>query len=160
MTSSIDRPALAEICLMATRRRIRGMRPNILLHLLFTMVLCACAPQSLSVSQQIEAGLPALRAEALKEIDIEACEKQGGTVRGVCMFGLPACVVPYADAGLQCTDSSECDGRCLLDRQAYGIEDQLIVGIEATGVCEVDSNPCGCRYEIKEGKVQQGICTD
>lgn len=136
------------------------MRPQNYLVPLVTLVLCACARQTMSTSQQIEAGLNALRAEELKKIDVEACERQGGTVRGVCMFGTPACVLPYADAGLGCTDSSECDGRCFLDRQGYGNENQPIVGAEATGVCEADSNPCGCWYEIRQGKIQQGLCAD
>lgn len=100
------------------------------------------------------------RATALEEIDVAACEEAGGTVTSVCMFGMPQCVTPFADAGKTCSDSSECQGRCLFDDQGLGNRPGPVVGESALGNCEADSNPCGCWWEIADGKVQQGICAD
>lgn len=138
----------------------RDMHPQNYLIALITLVLCACAPQAISTGQRMEAELQALRAEKMKEIDVDACERQGGVVRGVCMLGLPACVLPYTDAGQVCTDSSECEGRCLLNEEGPGTEDRPLAGADAIGVCETDDNPCGCWSEIKEGAIQRRLCAD
>ena len=74
------------------------------------------------------------------------------------MFGIPACVVPYADAGEACTDSSECEGRCLVD--LTNTDANPAVGSSATGICEADTDPCGCWYEVLDGTTQQGLCAD
>ena len=103
-------------------------------------------------------GLDRTRELALAEIDTVQCELDGGTVRGVCMLGLPACVVPYTDAGEICTDSSECEGRCLIDIDAS--DAQPIVGTSATGVCQADTDSCGCWHEVLGSRVQPGICVD
>ena len=46
------------------------------------------------------------RASALASIDQEQCRAEGGLIRGVGMFGTPACVKPFPDADKSCSDKS------------------------------------------------------
>ena len=100
------------------------------------------------------------RQARLEEIDVAACEEAGGSVVGVCMFGMPACVLPYSDAGKVCTDGSECEGMCVVDETNLGPNNRPEVGSAATGVCIADDNPCGCWFEISNGEIQHGLCAD
>lgn len=95
-----------------------------------------------------------MRNEALAEIDVEACEANGGTVRGVCMFGIPACVIPFSDAGETCSDSSQCEGVCWIENSFPA------VGSEATGTCTANAQDCKCGVEVIGGKVAGGLCED
>lgn len=103
---------------------------------------------------RMEQSVKRMRAEALREIDVDECEAQGGTVRGVCMFGTPACVVPFSDAGKPCSDSSECEGLCW--NEDFGLPQ----GSVATGQCSANAQDCKCGVEILAGKVNGGICED
>lgn len=40
-----------------------------------------------------------MRAEALKEIDVSACQKSAGKIEGVGIFGTPSCVIYYPNGG-------------------------------------------------------------
>ncbi len=86
----------------------------------------------------------------MRAVDVKACVAEGGIVSPVCMSGVSACVVPYADAGSGCNDSSECIGRCLKRNS----------GSEAGGACEADNNPCGCETEVIGGEIQGTLCID
>jgi hypothetical protein len=94
------------------------------------------------------------RAEKLAQIDIEECERNGGHIQGVCMFGLPACIIPFSDADKPCSDSSECEGLCWNDD--WG----LTQGTEAEGKCTANAQECKCGVEIRGGIVDGGICED
>lgn len=89
------------------------------------------------------------------DVDAAACKARGGEVRPVCRRQVPACVVRNADAGQRCTDKSQCAGRCLVDNAQPGAP-----GDAATGRCEEDNDPCGCKIEVKNGKVAGGACVD
>ena len=91
---------------------------------------------------------------ATAEVDAQACAAQGGVVRKVCMRGIPRCVVPYSDAGKQCRDSDECQGRCLIDGKAGQ------VGAPAVGYCQKEDDPCGCFTTVEDGKISSGLCVD
>lgn len=94
------------------------------------------------------------RAVALAQIDQEKCRSEGGTVRGVGMFGTPACVKPFNDAGKVCTDKSECQGLCKASEGS-------IVGSRSTGTCQKDTHDIyGCYDKIEQGIVVGGVCLD
>ncbi len=94
------------------------------------------------------------RASALASIDQEQCRAEGGLIRGVGMFGTPACVKPFPDADKSCSDKSECKGLC----KAH---DDAIVGDRAVGTCQKDTHDIyGCYNKIEEGIVAAGICMD
>jgi hypothetical protein len=91
---------------------------------------------------------------ATPEVDRAKCEAAGGAVQRVCLAGALACVVPFADAGRSCSDSSECEGLCLVE------EGNWEPGALVVGACQEDSNPCWCASEVKQGKIEGGECWD
>lgn len=103
---------------------------------------------------QMQKGLERSRAAALAEIDQDKCKTEGGTVRGVGMFGTPACVKPFQDALKVCSDKSECQGLCKAPENS-------MVGSQSTGFCQRDSHDVyGCYDTIENGQVLAGICLD
>ncbi len=101
--------------------------------------------------------LEELREESREKIDEEACAAAGGVVRQEGLLGLFRCVVPYGDAGTQCSDAIDCEGRCLArdDVTDYDAEPGA-----AVGVCEADDSPFGCFAEIENGDVAPMLCVD
>jgi len=94
------------------------------------------------------------RARALRAIDVPKCEREGGHVQGVGMFGTPSCVKPFADAGKTCLDSSECLGTCVASHEAK-------VGDHVAGACQADTASLyGCFNAVEKGIVIAGICFD
>lgn len=87
------------------------------------------------------------------------CSRYGGTIKGVCMFGTRACVIPFPDAGKACTDTWQCMGRCWIEYQSDDIP-MPKTGEPATGTCQPTSDSCACYAEIKNGKAEQEICVD
>ncbi|MCA9383874.1 hypothetical protein KC909_05930 [Candidatus Dojkabacteria bacterium] len=84
-----------------------------------------------------------------KETDTrESCEANGGywTV----IPGIEVCNYPSDDAGKECTDSSQCEYRCLAP---LGTEE----GTSFTGSCQ-ESSFIDCYTEIKDGVVIGGLC--
>jgi hypothetical protein len=94
------------------------------------------------------------RDEAFAKFDVAQCTASGGKVQGVCMFGLPACVRKYSDAGKVCMDKSDCIGQCVQK------EPSLSAGAQTTGVCEVSSDQCGCQSLVVAGRATQEVCWD
>ena len=90
------------------------------------------------------------------ELSSEACQAQGGTLRKVCKEGTPFCVKPFQDGGQGCTDSAECDGRCVIELTSRGGASQSAK--LRVGVCERDNDPCGCRREVGEGMADNALC--
>ncbi len=127
------------------------MRParGVVTAIVLVLLVASCAS-----SARLERELERRRAEALKKIDVAACEARGGKVEPVCMDRMPACVTPYPDAGLRCSDSSACKGKCLLSAPPSGPTATV------TGECQKDDDPCGCFIEILDGKVQGEVCFD
>ena len=94
------------------------------------------------------------RAAALAQIDQEKCRSEGGTVSGVGMFGTPACVKPFQDAGKAGSDKSECQGLC---KAPEGV----VVGARSMGTCQKDTHDIyGCYDQIEQGFVVAGVCLD
>ena len=63
-----------------------------------------------------------------------------------------ACTIPTGDAGKSCTDSSECERRCLT-----GVGEP---GKQVTGQCQSSNQPFGCWAEVLKGVAQPGLCID
>ena len=78
----------------------------------------------------------------------ENCAAAGGEWRPVCRTQRPMCVRAYKDAGKVCTDSNQCDGRCVGEGEDV-----------KSGVCEADNDPCGCATEMIAGRPRT-ICVD
>ncbi|RAN81692.1 hypothetical protein B5P43_08110 [Bacillus sp. SRB_336] len=94
------------------------------------------------------------RAAAFAKIDQEQCKSGGGIVREVGMYGTPACVKPFQDAGKACSDKSECRGLCKASERST-------VGSRSTGTCQRDTHDLyGCYNKIERGVVVEGLCVD
>ena len=87
--------------------------------------------------------------------DQNSCESANGIWRREGLAGIYACVLPAKDAGKACTDSSQCEYRCLAKPS-----DDLRPGQKAGGQCQVNSSPFGCRTEIKDGMADATLCID
>lgn len=86
-----------------------------------------------------------------------ACLAKGGRVEGVGMFGTPACVIPYADAGKLCSNKSDCQGICMRDEVGGPVPKP---GDPMTGTCEATNQTFGCFTIIDKGKVVSSLCQD
>ncbi|WP_304187611.1 hypothetical protein [Phenylobacterium aquaticum] len=117
------------------------------LALMTALMLAACAPTPAPADPQ---PVPVAQGP-----DAKACAAKGGTIRPVCMRGLPACVIPYRDAGKACADRSDCQGRCLYQGDRPADRDAPV-----TGQCQATSNPCGCFAEVEHGRYLRGLCVD
>jgi hypothetical protein len=68
------------------------------------------------------------------------------------MFGQPACVNHLTDGGKACSNSSECQGECMV----YG---EFTTGATVDGQCSATSaNSGGCFARVVDGKAGPGIC--
>lgn len=93
-------------------------------------------------------------ARALRAIDVTKCEREGGHVQGVGMFGTPSCVMPFADAGKTCLDESDCLGACIAPAGARP-------GDRLSGACQADTAALfGCNDLVSQGVVVAGMCLD
>ncbi len=86
-----------------------------------------------------------------------ACEAAGGEVIPSGLAGFDMCVLPYCDGGDVCTDSSDCIGKCYL---AASADASGGFGSPASGQCQINSSPFGCRTEISGGTLGATLCID
>lgn len=120
---------------------------KILILIVHVLFLSGCAGYD---EWRMEKDLRKMRAEALKKIDVEECEKSGGKIEGVGIFGIPSCVVYYPDGGKPCKSESECEGMCFSPDNT-----------SATAICErSEHDRFGCYSAIENGEVLYSICAD
>ena len=87
------------------------------------------------------------------DTDAAACAAQHGAIQPVCLLGTRMCVINFTDAGKTCSDSSECQGRCLAVPKAERQE-------SVTGKCSPSNNPCGCISIVTKGVASPVMCID
>ena len=130
-----------------------------------TALLAACTPAKSVNPDPMQT--PDLVAEAptsvptgnfartrLSEARRAKCLAAGGTVQVVGMAANEACVRRFADAGKACTDSENCEGKCLVSGP------HPPDGMVQTGQCQTTDNGFGCFTELRGGKAVGGICVD
>lgn len=90
-----------------------------------------------------------------------ACADAGGDWRQVCVAQEYRCVLPYRDGGKACSDSSECEGECLVDvtTKCTGIGNCVAPeipkpGEQVMGMCQLDDDPCGSFVIVRDGRAQ------
>ncbi len=115
----------------------------------FTSILTACG-NSPSEPQLTKTDVPRVAK------DKQSCLALNGEWKPQGRLQAYACVFTAKDAGQQCTDSSQCEYRCLLKPAS----DMPTAGSRASGQCQATSSPFGCKYEVLGGVVQQGLCID
>ena len=86
--------------------------------------------------------------------EVAACESKGGSVQRRGLADLQICVKPYADAGKICTDSVQCQGRCII------VTDFPAEGEMVEGSCQTDNALFGCYAEIRDGHATDALCID
>jgi hypothetical protein len=123
---------------------------------LLLFALAACTPPKPPTEGSGEPSQSMISAEAAAAIkDPAECAAKGGSIRPVCRMQNPTCVLTYADVSKACTDDSDCQGKCILAGDPPADRNTPV-----TGECQADSDPCGCRTEVKGGKAQDTICVD
>jgi hypothetical protein len=83
----------------------------------------------------------------------QQCAGQGGSIRPVCRRQSLQCVVAYRDAGKTCTDGDQCAGDCLYEGSDPPAG-------QVAGACQADSDPCGCKSTVENGRIARSICVD
>jgi len=81
------------------------------------------------------------------------CAASGGTVERAGILGAERCTKRYNDGGMICTDTSQCQGKCLADT---GDANKSNI----TGTCQKTDNPFGCYAEVNNGKSEFALCVD
>jgi hypothetical protein len=82
------------------------------------------------------------------------CDAKGGIWMRVGKLQRFGCVIPSKDAKKPCSDSSQCQFRCIYQ----GRPD--FEGDRAVGFCSVNSSIFGCYGLIAAGKAQEQKCID
>jgi len=81
------------------------------------------------------------------------CTAAGGKWEQVGLAGSLACVLKTKDAGKSCTDSSQCEERCLAT--ADPVDDTNMIG-----QCQTSNQPFGCFAEMENGAPGPTLCID
>lgn len=82
------------------------------------------------------------------------CLSGGGTVQRMGMAAREMCVRPMKDAGKACTDSSQCEGRCIAPAETPA------PAANVTGTCQRTTAQFGCFGEVEQGRVRGILCVD
>ena len=123
--------------------------------LIFAALILASCTEPMVEAEAPKSNPPKATAEPKPDTP-EACTKNGGTWRPVCLMGTPACVMPYSDAGKPCTDKKECQGQCRYE----GNGETPPPGTKVTGACQRTTDPCGCFGVVADGKLEAMLCVD
>jgi len=119
----------------------------------FTLSACSSATTTPKSIDGIEfQGAVASTAER------QSCTAAGGTISRQGLAGYEMCVLPYADAGKVCSDSSECLGQCRA--QTLNTPQQSEATQAVKGQCQANNIPFGCHSEIIGSTIQPGLCVD
>jgi hypothetical protein len=84
----------------------------------------------------------------------EKCVARGGAWKRVCLAQRLYCVLPTADGGKPCTDSSQCASGCTVGGGSPA------GNAPAGGQCRRDNDPCGCWTYVRDGMLTPTLCTD
>lgn len=124
------------------------MRFAVVMVALAALAVNGCAP---AAPPQSQAGGQSF-ARDMSAADRASCTAAGGRVERRGRLGAELCVRPFADAGKACTDSAQCEGKCV----AQGNTD-----VPATaGQCQADDRLFGCYAEIQGGRTASTLCVD
>ena len=129
---------------------------NFIIILLGVITLGACS--SAAVTAPPFSGDIEFQGAVASAAERQSCTAAGGTISRQGLAGYEMCVLPYADAGKVCSDSSECLGQCRA--QTLNTAQQSEAAQNVTGQCQANNIPFGCHSEIIGGTIQPGLCVD
>ena len=119
------------------------------------LLLGAACTQAVSDEPDAVGGVAAPDAQGFStaSVDAESCSAAGGFLDRRGRAQTLMCVHPYADAGNDCTDNQQCDGKCIapVDDGPDG---------EVVGSCQADDALFGCYAEVVDSKLVRAICVD
>ena len=118
------------------------------------LALAACSPTP-APEPAVPTPAEAPEPPPTMSISTSSCSSRGGQMQQVGRAQTWQCVVKYADAGKRCTDASQCEGQCEIAGNSG-----IAPGTATAGVCQADSNRCGCRTTVKDGKAEATLCID
>jgi len=130
--------------------------------LVAAFLLTSCDPV-VSTQETVPSANAGAASKSSPVVDTQpACESAGGQWLPDCSPNAPRCLMPYADAGKQCTDSSECESNmCITDLEEVctageGCKAPHVPkpGESASGICKRNNERCGSFIEIKGGLAQ------
>jgi putative hemolysin len=130
-----------------------GLYRSVIMSIAGSLALAACVP----AKAPRDASAPEPSQSFSREMslaDRSACTSAGGRIERRGRIGAELCVRPFADAGKQCTDSSQCEGKCI------GSSEQASSTMPVSGQCQADDRLFGCHSEISQGKAVNTICID
>lgn len=139
---------------------MRGLVRSLALAALGAFALGACTPQvgppppTAPTGEATEVPGNQSYARDMNAADKAACTTAGGTVQRRGRLGMEQCVHPFADAGKACTDTSQCEGKCV------GSAGSASASEKVSGQCQADDRLFGCYSEIRDGKAAYAICVD
>ncbi|WP_395333859.1 hypothetical protein WBP06_08740 [Novosphingobium sp. BL-8H] len=118
------------------------------------LALAACAPQDGPQPAVTPTSEAAGYSRDMSAADRAACEQSGGTVQRRGRMGMEQCVHRFADAGKTCSDTSQCEGKCVASAGAVSPDKPGV------GQCQADDKLYGCYAELRDGKAPAAICVD
>ena len=89
----------------------------------------------------------------LSTLERATCIATGGTVEQAGILGAERCTRPYHDGGMVCSDSSQCQGKCIAGTDGANQS-------TTTGTCQQTDNPFGCYAEVQNGQTGPALCVD
>ena len=137
---------------------------------LAVLTLTGCDSSTWTNDASTPPGVAAVTPPQLPSNDTRLdCEKAGGEWKAWCVPNTPSCVMPWPDAGKQCTDSSQCESRmCMVDLSVTctgenECQDPPFIprpGELAMGICKREDVSCGSYIEIRHGLAQEPYHVD
>lgn len=94
------------------------------------------------------------KGERATKAERQLCQAAGGEVRRAGLLGYENCILPYADAGKTCSDSSDCIGDCRLTSSGAAPEETV------TGTCQINDSLFGCFQTVENGRAGHMLCVD
>lgn len=87
--------------------------------------------------------------------DLAECKSKGGSFEDVGQ--VQACVIPFRDAGKECTDNDQCEGACVYVNDGKHGQPPFA---RVSGQCQAKNLQLGCFGEVKHGSVESITCFD
>ena len=138
------------------------MRSAVLLGLGALLLGCAQAGEAPTGAEatgdtaQVTSSMPVPPGGAMSQVEQIECNRKGGRVERRGRAGMQMCVMPYLDGGKLCTDSSQCEARCIVE----GNPEPGSATEDVVGICQRDDRLFGCFGEVKDGRIAQAMCVD
>ena len=110
----------------------------------WVLVLAACAPQS--------HGYPDWSGKYMSAAEKKVCRANIGKPISLGPAHAEYCEYRYVDGGKKCTDSNQCEGKCL-SRTLNADSDEAVVG-----QCQRVYPDPGCSIEVIDGRTHEMIC--